>query len=295
MLIPGGGRGEIRQLEFSPRRVRAAIYGSAASTVVLIGLLLVGVARLSSSSDRDAIAAENVRLTQRLADVDARVAALEPLVGRVRAYDEKLRMLESRGALPGFGPLDPADQAARDAWIEGVVALPTGVGPTSLTVEARVAAVEDDLAALSGGLDSFEDLLARYDGLESVLPQQWPVDGVLTSPFGYRRSPFTRRWTMHTGLDLGAPYGAPIYATNDGLVSYVGWDAGHGNSVFVDHGDEVTTRYHHASQVLVSEGDLVAVGDILALVGSTGMSTGPHLHYELVIGGEKVDPLPYMP
>lgn len=262
-------------------------------TVALLGMVAYAATRLPVLSERDALLAENAALKQRLSDLDARVAALEPMVARVRAYDEKLRSLESRGALPGFGPLDPDDLAAREAWIDGVIAVPDGLFES--TPEARLAAVEDDVSALAPGLGTIDDLLLRYDGLESVLPIQWPVDAVLTSPFGYRHSPFTGRWTMHTGLDLGAPYGTAIQATNDGLVSYVGWDAGHGNSVFIDHGNDVTTRYHHASQVLVSEGDLVAAGDVIALVGSTGMSTGPHLHFELVIGGEKVDPLPYLP
>lgn len=294
MFVPEGGRGQIRQVGVSMRKVRRGATAAGAAVAALVLLALVQAATLPKVVGHDDLVAENQALKERLADVDARVAALEPLVARVRAYDEQLRALEAREALPGFGPLDPEAAAARQAWIDGVVPDVVGERPRG-EVEANLAALEDDLAAISPGLDSFQDMLARYQGLESALPKLWPVDGVLTSPYGYRTQPFTRKWRMHTGLDLGAPWGTPILATNDGLVVFTGWDAGHGLAVILDHGEDVTTRYFHAAQVLVEEGDLVEAGDVIALVGSTGMSTGPHLHFELVIGGEEVDPLEYLP
>lgn len=294
MFVPEGGRGQIRQVGVSMRKVRRGATAAGAAVAALVLLALVQAATLPKVVGHDDLVAENQALKERLADVDARVAALEPLVARVRAYDEQLRALEAREALPGFGPLDPEAAAARQAWIDGVVPDVVGERPRG-EVETNLAALEDDLAAISPGLDSFQDMLARYQGLESALPKLWPVDGVLTSPYGYRTQPFTRKWRMHTGLDLGAPWGTPILATNDGLVVFTGWDAGHGLAVILDHGEDVTTRYFHAAQVLVEEGDLVEAGDVIALVGSTGMSTGPHLHFELVIGGEEVDPLEYLP
>jgi murein DD-endopeptidase MepM/ murein hydrolase activator NlpD len=130
----------------------------------------------------------------------------------------------------------------------------------------------------------------------STLPQIWPVEGVLTSRFGWRISPYgDHSWKFHKGVDLGVPYGTPILDTADGVVVFSGWDAGHGNMVVVDHGEGVATRYCHASSLLVAVGDEVYTGDLLALAGSTGVSTGPHLHYELWIDGEPVDPLPYLP
>jgi murein DD-endopeptidase MepM/ murein hydrolase activator NlpD len=295
MIVPEGGRGDVWQTHVALRRVRQV---AAVSGTVLVGLCVlaaVQVATLPRVVAHDTLVGENLALKARLDEVDRRVAALEPLVSRVRLYDEQLRALESRQALPGFGPIDREEAAARQVWIDGVVPDVPTTGRRSGEVEAHLAALEDDLAALSSGLETFQEMLARFDSLESALPRLWPAEGVLTSPFGYRIQPITRRWTMHTGVDLGAPWGTPILAVNDGLVVFTGWDSGHGLSVIVDHGQDVTTRYYHASRLLVEDGDQVAAGDVIALVGSTGMSTGPHLHFELVIGGETVDPLEYLP
>jgi murein DD-endopeptidase MepM/ murein hydrolase activator NlpD len=96
-------------------------------------------------------------------------------------------------------------------------------------------------------------------------------------------------------VDIGAPMGEPILATNRGKVLFSGWDSGHGQMVVLDHGGGVLSRYCHASVLLVEEGDRVEEAQVLALVGNTGLSTGPHLHYELIVDGERVDPLDYLP
>ncbi len=297
MLVPEGGRGEVWQLSVPLWRVRLVLALGATGVVVLVVLAGVQAATLPRVVAHDRLVGENLALKARLDQVDRRIADIAPLVERVRSYDDQLRAIEAREALPGFGPLDPAEAAARQAWIDGVVSSGEPGDRERLPgeVEAHLAALEEDIRVLTPGLDDYEELLGRFDGLRSALPQVWPVDGVLTSPFGYRHSPFGRQWKMHTGLDLGAPYGTAIYATSDGLVTYADWDSGHGRTVVVDHGYDVTTRYCHASRFTVAEGDLVAAGDVIALVGSTGMSTGPHLHFELLIDGEKVDPLEYLP
>ena len=96
---------------------------------------------------------------------------------------------------------------------------------------------------------------------------------------------------MHGGVDFGAPHGAPIYAVGDATVAYAGWHGGHGNYVKLDHGSGYGTGYAHMSRIAVSPGTRVRAGQVIGYVGSTGLSTGPHLHYELYRGGQKVNPL----
>ncbi|MFO0580753.1 MAG: peptidoglycan DD-metalloendopeptidase family protein [Anaeromyxobacter sp.] len=117
-----------------------------------------------------------------------------------------------------------------------------------------------------------------------------PVQGTVTSRFGTRVDPFTAEPADHHGVDLGAPEGAPIRAPGAGVVVRAGPRGGYGNAVEIDHGNGVVTLYGHAAQVLVTPGEKVEAGQEIATVGSTGRSTGPHLHFEVRVGGRPVDP-----
>ncbi len=118
-----------------------------------------------------------------------------------------------------------------------------------------------------------------------------PVDGPIVSGFGYRVHPIFRRVKFHYGIDISAPSGTPIHAAADGVVVFAGWRRAYGNTVIVDHGNGLATLYAHCSRVLVSEGEVVKQGQVIALVGSTGLSTGPHLHFEVRRYGEPINPL----
>lgn len=119
----------------------------------------------------------------------------------------------------------------------------------------------------------------------------WPVIGRINSPFGWRSDPFGSRRTYHTGLDIKAPYGRGIKAALPGVVVYSGWMSGYGKTVVIQHPNGTSTLYAHCSDLLVSQGLRVSQGDIIARVGSTGRSTGAHLHFELRVGGVPVNPL----
>jgi len=127
------------------------------------------------------------------------------------------------------------------------------------------------------------------------IPSRIPVPGVnLSSGFGMRTHPVIGGRRAHKGIDLAAPTGTPIYATADGTVSKAEWFSSYGLYVSLEHGGEIQTRYGHMSRVSVLSGQQVKKGDIIGYVGSTGRSTGPHLHYEVRIAGNAVNPLPYM-
>jgi len=118
----------------------------------------------------------------------------------------------------------------------------------------------------------------------------WPVSGPITSPFGMRSDPFGRGFTMHTGLDIGAPMGATITAAASGHVIFADWYGGYGKAIIIDHGGKTVTLYGHCSQWFVSKGQDVQRGQAIGAVGSTGNSTGPHLHFEVRVNGVPVDP-----
>jgi len=144
--------------------------------------------------------------------------------------------------------------------------------------------------------DSWKKLDQLQDGVIAI-PSDKPVrtDVSFTSGFGVRSDPFHAGAAMHPGIDLAGSYGTPIYATADGTVLRSGWNnGGYGNMVEIDHGRGITTRYGHMSAVLVSAGDHITRGQQIGRMGSTGRSTGNHLHYEVRIDGRAVNPIPFM-
>lgn len=153
-----------------------------------------------------------------------------------------------------------------------------------------------------GSLDPrFERLglsLARMASLELALegvPQVVPAANQrITSPYGYRRDPFTRGGAMHNGIDFKGAYGSPIFAAATGDVTYAGWKGGYGKTVEITHANGIVTRYAHLSRIDVAVGQFVDAGETLGGLGSTGRSTGPHLHFEVRVNGQPVNPRPFL-
>jgi murein DD-endopeptidase MepM/ murein hydrolase activator NlpD len=119
----------------------------------------------------------------------------------------------------------------------------------------------------------------------------WPASGPITSGFGWRIDPFIHRRMLHTGIDIGVPWGTPVGAAESGTVLFAGWMTGYGNVVVLDHGNGVSTVYAHLSSYAVQPGETVQRGQVIARAGSTGWSTGPHLHFEIRENGQPIDPL----
>jgi murein DD-endopeptidase MepM/ murein hydrolase activator NlpD len=127
------------------------------------------------------------------------------------------------------------------------------------------------------------------------VPSRMPLVGsVLTSSYGMRAHPVLGGMRKHSGIDLAAPTGTPVYATADGVVSRADWYSSYGLYISLEHGASLQTRYAHLSRLAVATGDVVKKGDLIGYVGSTGRSTGPHLHYEVRVDGLAVNPIPYM-
>lgn len=138
----------------------------------------------------------------------------------------------------------------------------------------------------------------KLDNLEQgviAIPSVQPVHTLtFTSNFGIRSDPFRHTATMHAGVDIPGPVGTPIYATADGIIAHAGRQGGYGNMIEVNHGKGIATRYGHLSKVLVADNSRVTRGQLIGLMGSTGRSTGPHLHYEVRIDGHAVNPVPFL-
>lgn len=151
------------------------------------------------------------------------------------------------------------------------------------------------------GDQAFRTIFNSWKRLDAIgqdvvaIPSAKPVaDYVFTSGFGVRSDPFRHSAAMHAGMDLAGPLGTPIFATADGVISFAGWMRGYGNLVEISHGKAIETRYGHLSRILVQPNSRVKRGQLIALMGSTGRSTGSHLHYEIRVDGRAVNPVPFI-
>ncbi|MBX7481775.1 M23 family metallopeptidase [Qipengyuania qiaonensis] len=186
----------------------------------------------------------------------------------------------------------------------GIAAAPAQAQETNAA--AAVGAIDMSKVAApaqSGDDAQFKQLFAQWDNLDRStppaavvsVPSRMPLnDTKLTSDFGMRTHPVLGGRRNHKGVDLAAPIGTPIYATADGYVSKAEWFSSYGKYVSIEHGASLQTRFAHMSDIAVKAGSRVKKGDLIGYVGSTGRSTGPHLHYEVRIDGKAVNPVPYM-
>ena len=252
-------------------RVEKRLVSVVCAVLLLLGVgLFYGLYGLTQHANHLRIEFENQRLR---AENERQRQELEKLNNRVEKVEDTSRKLAEKSGVvehpirPGTGgPALPLDE----------------MGLATLT--AKMGRLEEDLRA-------YEAILRQ----RGYTPTVWPVDGTLEGGFGGRRNPFGGPgYEFHSGQDIEAPWGAPVVAGASGVVSFVGWQNGYGQLVIVDHGGGLTTRYGHLSHIDVELNQTVSRAQLLGKVGSTGRSTGPHLHYEVRINDQAVDPLPYL-
>jgi murein DD-endopeptidase MepM/ murein hydrolase activator NlpD len=226
---------------------------------------------------RDRFMRENLdAMARRLGEMQARMLQVESLSDRV-------------SGLAGVNPDELKLQGGRGGAL---------VEAHSLTLE-QLQATLNDLEQTTGErtdlLTVMESRLLDQRLKKMMVPTQQPLPGAnIGSRFGWRVDPFNGHQALHTGLDFQAVIGTPILAAAGGVVVTAGIHPEYGNMVEVDHGNNLVTRYAHASRLLVKKGDLVKRGQRLALVGTTGRSTGPHLHFEVLKQGRAVDPMTFV-
>jgi murein DD-endopeptidase MepM/ murein hydrolase activator NlpD len=162
---------------------------------------------------------------------------------------------------------------------------------SSEALDRGIQQLSDELRSQQDALTALEEYLLTADTIEASIPTGKPVeDGWVSSFYGYRIDPFNAKKTFHKGLDIAGKSGSDVMAVADGIVTWVGERGGYGGLVEVDHGNGYVTRYAHNKTIKVKKGDRVAKGETLALMGSTGRSTGPHVHFEVLRDGQHVNP-----
>ena len=301
--------GEVKVIFSSEEFKKLKIFGGAAAVLLILSISLAGWAGYSTN----ALHAENELYRSQLKMADEKMQALENKAKTVEKISGQLQELvrTNGGTVPentgmgtgGIGGASTVPDIAKTAGNKKEDDEKIAVSETPGELLKEMRRLDERLEKqirLVIALHS-EFMNQAYGAVSSVVnptaetPNIWPVAGPISSYYGYRTSPGGIGSTFHEGVDIAGDYGTPISATAAGTVTQAGWVGGYGYLVEVKHADGIVTRYGHNSAVLVYEGQHVDQGSMIALMGSTGNSTGPHCHYEVRINGEAVDPMYFLP
>lgn len=259
--------------------------------VLVFALVMAGhyASIVAEAHENPILRDENLKLKSELAVIREQLQHVGQTLDRVERFDQKLRaitLLSDPQRNLAMGPVEQQPLAAssdnqfvRSKDADG----PQVLGQKLDKLSAEATRQEQSLQELQAYFQDQKSLLAS-------VPSVWPVRGWVTSDFGSRLDPYTSERVMHAGLDIAGPHGKEIVAPADGTVVFAGLEGGYGNVLVVDHGYGIKTRYGHLAFIKVKSGERVRRGDIVAGMGNTGRSTGPHLHYEVRVNGVAQNP-----
>ncbi len=323
-LIMSNRRGTNRSFTVSSSWLKSLIFLGIIILVVVGGAIVDYFGLLVQSSENKRLRAENLSLKKQFQVVEGKLNSLETSLERVQNFSKKLKMItniddEDRAVRLAMGPQpkagepveefnQPVEQRgpaseyfSKDSMFLQKPPLDELKGELSkdsekdyATLSIRIDRTVKETQLREQGILSLWEALSERQSLLNATPSMKPAKGWFTSRFGYRIDPFNNKAVMHAGLDIAGPPGTPVYAPADGVVSYVGFEAGYGKLVSIDHGYGVVTRYGHNSRVFVELGQKVKRHDVISAIGSTGRSSGPHVHYEVRVHGVPVDPINYV-
>lgn len=319
VIIPENAQRAVVQLRFTP----AVLYAAALILIGLIGWTLVMQslhlrAELVNEQLKADLNGKTQQLDQVVADKNETIEKLQNEVvllseqaKEVKTQMEEVMKLEKdlRSITGGSSASvkKPVAVKGTDPQESGGVQRESGLGGVMIPVEvsdilklsgntsAQFEGLTEQAGELKDHLAAARDELQRQQQKWRVTPNRWPVESRnVTSNFGYRKDPFNYRLSFHSGMDISAPENTEVVVTADGAVVSTGYDSGKGNYIIVDHTGGIRTSYLHLNQISVQQGDKVKKGDPIGKVGSTGRSTGPHLHYEVLKQGQTIDPQLYL-
>jgi len=282
-----------KKLKLSQLALRALVSSIIMATIVLgfvfydyINIKLEGV-------ELESIREENQRQKLHIQFFADKIDSLESQVARLKQFDTKLRIITNQEKPKG------ADQSLGiGGSLDGDhISYRVFDGKQDMLIKrmhSDLAQLKTEASIQEHSLQELYEFLQEQKSLLASTPSLWPTRGWVTSGFGYRKSPFTGLREFHKGIDIATRLNTPIIAPADGIVTYVGREGGFGKLMVINHGYGIVTRYAHLSKTFKKKRQKVRRGEKIAAVGSTGRSTGPHLHYEVRIGGVCVNPANYL-
>jgi murein DD-endopeptidase MepM/ murein hydrolase activator NlpD len=281
LIIVPHAKARFRKFQVSLRLARWAGWAGTLGGLALLTVVLHYASVAWEVRDARRLRAENALLSAKNKDYEANASRMEAKVAQLQGVVTKL------GVMAGL------EHSLPDPSLGGV----GGVPSFETTAPSRAINFQSMDRSLSSLTDKSEQLEKFFQGQQVLLsstPSIWPVRGYLSTTFGNRIDPFTSQIDFHSGIDISTPIGTPVQAPSDGVVVSCENKGGYGNSMILDHGHGVVTRYAHLERYKARPGQRVQRGDVIAFVGNTGKSTGPHLHYEVWVHDQAQNPIHYI-
>lgn len=297
IVVFPGATSHPRRFSIRRRTVKILLITGLLAAIVEALFLVQYVTRSGEIWELEALRSEAVQHRQQASALSSSMEDLRKQLSTMREVNIRIRMM--LGLDPPKVPPSPFGMGGKEE--SSVVIQPGGMGGEREPLSTVAAQLQQKLTWLREESVTQEKYLSELKGIVgerktqwASTPSIWPVRGWVSSGFGRRASPFTGKDTMHGGVDISAPLRTPVIAPAEGTVAFGGSDAGLGNTVTLSHGYGMRTIYGHMDKLKVKTGQHVRRGDVIGWVGSTGLSTGPHLHYEIEVSGTGVDPLKYI-
>jgi biotin carboxyl carrier protein len=319
LIVVSDETSPVRRFELRKQLLKRAAIGAGIFVFVLLALSVDYVRLRIDNRELASLREETRQRREQVAAFEKAMSQVDGTLSKVQEFERKVRIIanlpgsaasggeevtavgsdadEEDLAPGGQGGLD--EPGTEDAMKQPADRLPHPKHDAS--IEDRVSLLKQAAEYLGvvaeGQATSLEELVSALEGKHHYLassPSIWPAKGWLTSRYGYRISPFTGKKQFHAGIDIAGAYGTDVVAPADGTVVFAGKRGPLGNCLIIDHGYGVRTEYGHTKEILVKRGDKVERGEKIALMGNTGRSTGPHLHYVVEINGKTRNPLDYI-
>ena len=293
ILIFGQKSSKTRHFRIHKKTFKVGLYLSAFSLLLTVFFFCDYIQVRKKGFELTQLRHETEEQRSKIYFFSSKIEDLEKQLSRLKDFDRKIRIIanlekgQETTSFVGMGGPSPSDVRER---------LRAEKDETGLVHQMRtdVERLKSEAVSREESLSELEKLLQNKREMLTHTPSIWPVHGWVTSGFGFRTNPFTGLTQMHEGLDISNREGTPVIAPADGIVSATGKDFSYGNVVVISHGFGITSRFNHLSKILVGAGQKVRRGDKIAEVGTTGKSTGPHLHYEVRVNGIPVNPSRYI-
>lgn len=295
MIVPHHGQGVVRKIHIPIKAIQWIAGTLCVLILVVSGLFCkcwhaAGVAK-AEQAELENLRQSNGSKAQQIAELTKMTVQLQQDMGRLNKLDADIRRIVAS---------DQSTPVSRGGIVRPAVSggeVYTGQGGPNSDVQDLIKTTGELQVAAKAREQSLTDLkqaLIEKNLRSASIPSIWPAAGTVTSRFGYRSSPWGGGSDFHPGIDIANAYGTPIAAAADGEVVQASWDGGYGNMVEINHGNGLVSIYGHTQQMIVKVGDKVKKGQVIAYMGSTGLSTGPHVHYEIRENGTAVDPAKYL-